>query len=127
MKLFLHLIISEEPPLFNSKWSSWIQEHFSNIQYFDLDQKSDASVVDTAVKALQHTKTLLVFIECDNSPPGQLLKVMKMLSSQECMIIQKGENHMLDKLSNVFGEKWHFIQEEEELCQLALNYFKNSD
>lgn len=123
MKLFLHLTIAEELPLFNSKWHGWVNKNIPDAQYFDLDQQSDMLVVDTAIKAIQEADRLFVYINCDSSQPGQLLKVIKKLSTLECKICCIGNNTMLDKLSKVFGVRWQSNMTNSEVEQEAKEYF----
>ncbi len=123
MKLFLHLTIAEEIPIFNSKWHAWTKKNIPNTQYFDLDQQSDMLVIDTAIKAIAEADRLFVYINYDSSQPGQLLKVIKKLSTLECKICCIGNNTMLDKLSKVFGARWQSNMTNSEVEQEAKEYF----
>ncbi|MEP2771085.1 MAG: hypothetical protein ABJH05_02980 [Fulvivirga sp.] len=125
MRLFLHIIISEKAPLFNSKWSTWVKAQLNDVKYFDVDRQSDVVVVETALKAIEQAEQLFVYIDCDQSTPGHLFKVIKKLSAMEgCMIYCKGENSMLQKLSKVFGSRWQGALSDEVIEQGAKNYFK---
>ena len=128
MRLFLHIIISEKAPLFNSKWSTWVKTQLNDVKYFDVDRQSDVVVVETALKAIEQAEQLFVYIDCDQSSPGHLFKVMKKLSAMEgCMIYCKGKNDMLQKLSKVFGSRWQSALSDDAIEQGAKTYFRALD
>lgn len=126
MRLFLHLIISKDQPIFNVTWQGWLTENLPDIKYFDLDQKSENAVVATALKAVEQFNEILVFIESDDSTPGPILKIIKQLKSKDkAQILHLGNNQILQKLSVVFGERWHTVQTEAEVKDLTKNHFNN--
>ena len=128
MRLFLHLIVSKEPPLFNSRWSNWVKSELRRVQYFDVDNTSEAAVIETAIKALDEAKSVVVFVESDQSQPGPIFKVLKRLTKLgNCVILHKGNNQMIDKLSLTFSKKWQTITKDEQVEKNAKFFFNNSD
>lgn len=101
MKLFFHIRISSEQHHF----SSLITNLDNGIQYFDVDNFSDALTVNTALEALKHSEKLFLFVEViENISLGGISKVLNSIAKLDIPfhIAYHGNHAMLDKMMSRF-------------------------
>ncbi|HNP20339.1 MAG TPA: hypothetical protein PKL31_18025 [Fulvivirga sp.] len=102
MNLFLHVkLISDQlqfsPPLV-----------ISNATYTDIDNFSEATVVNTCLQAIDNSEKLLVYFDCQtNAELGSVMRLFnKMAQYKKPMkIVYTGDHPVMIKLLKRFGEK----------------------
>ncbi len=120
-------IFSYQLPLFR-----WIEDQPFQITCYDFDNHSEALLSDYAVLLLEHSKKILIVIECEAPAPVQQKSVaIKLLNKavrqkiKEIKLILNGSDPVLEKMGRVLGET-HFYtnQSLEEQKALCLQFFK---
>ncbi len=102
MNLFLHVKLIADQPLFSPPLS------ISNAIYTDIDNFSEATVVNTCLQAIDNSEKLLVHFDCQtNVELGSTMRLFnKMAQYKKPMkIVFNGDHPMLNKLLKRFGEK----------------------
>jgi len=127
MQLFLHIEVSEKMPVFSDKLAGFKKE-LPNCSFYDVDNHSDALVVDTAAKAIDSASSVFVFVEADKTQPGPILRLIKALAGFEkehpIQIVYNGNNPMLDKLERGFKNKWENGLSKEMVVDKAQRFFE---
>lgn len=101
MRLFLHIKITSN----QYQFSTPPVQLKGDVKYFDIDNFSDSVTINTALKALDRTDKLFVFLEAvDNNAIGGITKVLNRLVKLDILnrMIYNGNHLALDKMISRF-------------------------
>lgn len=101
LKLFLHIRISSELHHFSSS----IISVNDKVQYFNIDNFSDALTINTSLQALERSEQLLLFLEVvDSVSLGGISKVLNGIAKLDIPfhIVYNGSHAMLNKMISRF-------------------------
>lgn len=110
MDLFLHVQLTKDCPSFDNTFKEWVNHHYPNTTYFDIDSQSEPLVIDTAKRAIDEASKVFVWIENHDGNPQKLFGLFKQLKKNESskpVVVSCNVPHpILDKLAKGFDNTW---------------------
>lgn len=125
MQLFLYIRITEDKFVFNNEVITSVKQWNPHVSLFDIDNFSDNATSHTAVKAMQMSERIFLFVEAEPGPElGGVLKVLSQLIKipVPVAIRYQGDHDMLNKMMMRFKDK--LISSDSDLKEELNNFFK---
>jgi hypothetical protein len=130
VKALLHVQVVEKPEevLFQTTYEMLIKRQFPEIPYFSLDNFSDVSMIDYALKLIQRSEKILIVIESkhEEADPNKLLKLLNHLvrrGTSNVKLVMLGEHPTVEKMAKALGNNFEPRPKEEKLLRIAENLF----
>lgn len=112
---------------YQKEFISGLKETLPDLEVFDLDNHSEASLFNYAVDLMRRSEkcVLLIKVEPDASIGRAMIVIEEVLKIKDkCYVLVQGQNSMMEKISRPLN-KVDWLQNLSALTTLVSNFFKN--
>jgi hypothetical protein len=128
MNVFLNIEIVENVNFdYEKPWLSWAKNSISNIVTFDIDNHSDATLLNYAAGLIEKEEKIIIYIDVKGEAgSGKFLGLAETIIKQKekCLVIMKGESKILQKMFSLLKENFRQNLSEEKMKRVIQGFFQ---